>query len=341
MFKVGRKAAELERTKLQSEIQKEKSELRRKKLENRLKMSGKAGGKGGPAKNPKKTKRELDDDDDEFLDDLVMDTEADKGQPSYLTLASGGFVTKGADRKTRLDKRHAKIAAATGKPDEGQEEETEQERLEREAGKLTSQLKKAERAEAQAREKDQKDKAKRYSKRITSGRFLKQAKAVTLVETKKRKKSMKVGDIASAEEEDEPDDIPEGFHLQEESPHCINMTRADDYQAYLRQIVLDFERIIKSGATNIAEEYGKVIQSMFWAVKANKQTILNGADPVEVLASIPNAKCKAWRLKLNGKTTVDPVTLVDDMEIGPQMASDVMNLKPEEIFELVEEELVD
>ena len=56
-----------------------------------------------------------------------------------------------------------------------------------------------------------------------------------------------MGDIASAEEENDPDDIPEGFHLQEESPHCINMTRADDYQAYLWQIVLEFERLIKSG----------------------------------------------------------------------------------------------
>ena len=161
-----------------------------------------------------------------------------------------------------------------------------------------------------------------------------------MVETKKRKKSMKMGDIASAEEEDNPDDIPEGFHLQEESPHCINMTRTEDYQAYLRQIVLKFERLIKSGATNISEEYTKVIQSMFLAVKANKQTIMNGADPAEILASVPDARCKAWRLKLNGKTTVDPTTLVDDTEIGPQMASDVMNVKPQEIFELVEEELV-
>ena len=141
--------------------------------------------------------------------------------------------------------------AAAGKPDEGQEEETKRERLEREADELTSQLKKAERAEAQAREKEQKDKAKRYSQRITSGRFLKQPKAVTLVEAKKRKKSMKMGDIARAEEEDDPDDIPEGFHLQEESPHFINMTRADDCQSYLRQIVLDFERLIKSGVTDV------------------------------------------------------------------------------------------
>ena len=205
---------------------------------------------------------------------------------------------------------------------------------------MTSQLKKVERAEAQAREKEQKDKAKRYSQRITSGWFLKQPKAVTLVEAKKRKKSMKMGDIASAEEEDDPDDIPEGFHLQEESPHCINMTRADDYQTYLRQIVLDFERLIKSGATDVTEEYSKVIQSMFWAVKANKQTILNGADPDEVLTSIPDSKCRAWQMKLTGKTVVDPGTLIDDTEIGPQTASEMMKMKPQEVFELVEEELV-
>ena len=343
MVKVGHKAAELEQVKLQMEIQKERSEIRRKRLENRLKMASKAGGKEGPAK--KKVKWEpdpVDDDDEDFLEDLVTTMETDKGQLSYSTLEPGGFVTKGADRKSRLDKRHAKIAAAAGKPDEGKGEieETAQEQLEREAGELTSQLKKAERAEAQAQEKEQKDKAKRYSQRITSGKFLKKPKAVTLVETKKRKKSMKMGDIASAEEEDDPDDIPEGFHLQEESPHCINMTRAEDYQAYLRQIVLEFERFIKSGATNISEEYAKVIQSMFWAVKANKQTILNGADPAEVLASVLDARCKAWRLKLSGKMAIDPTTLVESTEIGPQMASDVVSLKPQEIFELVEEELV-
>ena len=342
MVKVGRKAAELERVKLQTEVQREKSEIRRKRLENKLKMS-KEGGKGGPAKKTVKPEPEpMEDDDDNVLEDLVTITEMDKGQPSYSMLEPGGFVMKGTDRKSRLDKRHAKIAAAAGKPEEaeGKKEETEQEKLEREAGELTSQLKRAERAEAQAQEKEQKDKAKRYSQRITSGKFMKKPRAVTLVETKKRKKSMKMGDIASAEEEDDPDDIPEGFHLQEESPHCINMTRAEDYQAYLRQVVLEFERLIKSGATNISEEYAKVVQSMFWAVKANKQTILNGADPAEVVASVPDARCKAWRLKLNGKTAVDPTTLVDITDIGPQMASDIVNLKPQEIMELVEDELV-
>ena len=79
---------------------------------------------------------------------------------------------------------------------------------------------------------------------------------------------------------------------------------------------------------------------MFWAVKVNKQTILNGADPDEVLASILDPKCRAWWMKLNRKTAVVPGTLVDDTEIGPQTASEMMKMKPQEVFELVKEELV-
>ena len=54
-------------------------------------------------------------------------------------------MTKGADRKSRLDQRHARIAAAAGEPndDDDDEDETEQERLEHEANELCSQLKKA------------------------------------------------------------------------------------------------------------------------------------------------------------------------------------------------------
>ena len=59
-------------------------------------MLDKAG--GSPAKNPKKTKWELDDDDDDnVLDDLVVETGQEKRQPSYSQLKPGGFVTKGTD----------------------------------------------------------------------------------------------------------------------------------------------------------------------------------------------------------------------------------------------------
>ena len=186
----------------------------------------------------------------------------------------GGFVTKGTDRKSRLDQRQASIAAAAGGPgDVEEEDETEQEKLEHEVNKLTSQLKRAERAKEQARDKEERDKARRFSTPITEGCYLKQPKAVTFVQTRKRKKSMKTENIRSSDKEDETDDIPEGFHLQEESPYCINMKRAEDYQAYLQQVVLQFEQLLKTGGTDIRESYGQVIESMFWAVKANKQTI--------------------------------------------------------------------
>ena len=183
-------------------------------------------------------------------------------------------------------------------------------------------------------------KATRFSKRIQSGVFLKQPKAVSLVETKKKRKSLKTETILSAEEEDEEDEIPEGFHLQEESPHCLNMQQAEDFQAYLRQLVLEFERMLKAGATDMKIEYGKVIESFYWACKANKQTICNDAKPEEVLASIKDASCKAWKLKLSGKESADPTTLVAEQPVAPQRASDAVSFKnPDEILESLKEEL--
>ena len=46
--------------------------------------------------------------------------------------------------------------------------------------------------------------------------FLKQPKAISLVQAKKKRKSLKTERILSADEQDEEDEIPKGFHLQEE-----------------------------------------------------------------------------------------------------------------------------
>ena len=69
MVKVGRKAAELERVKLQMEIQKQRSEIRRKQLEKRVKMASGKGKKGSRMKSPKPRQEEEYDD---FLEDLVV-----------------------------------------------------------------------------------------------------------------------------------------------------------------------------------------------------------------------------------------------------------------------------
>ena len=228
MFQVGRKAAELERQKLQMEIQKEKSELRRKKFKKCVQMASSRDTKGGHMKSPK-----IEDDDDDFLEDLVVDSDPKK-PTTYSNLKPGGFVTRAEDRKGRLEKRCAKIETAKDDDDDDDDEETEKEELERETRELESELRKTERAAEKARDKEEREKATRFSKRIQSGVFLKQPKAVSLVQTKKKRKSLKTERILSADEQDEEDKIPEGFHLQEESPHCLNMQRAEDFQAYLR-----------------------------------------------------------------------------------------------------------
>ena len=121
----------------------------------------------------------------------------------------------------------------------------------------------------------------------------KTTKAVTLVAAKKKKKYMKMGDIASADKEDEPDTILEGFHLQEESPHCVNMQRSEDFQAYLCQVVAEFKLWLKSGGKDIKKAYGQVVESFYWACRANKNTIIEDADKDEILRAIKDPTCRA------------------------------------------------
>ena len=224
--------------------------------------------------------------------------------------------------------------------DDDDDKETEREQLEREMRELQSKLRKTERAGEKARDQQEKEKARRFSKRIQSGVFLKQPQAVSLVQTKKKRKMLKTEAIRNTDEEDKEDQIPEGFHLQEESPHCLNMQRADDFQAYLQQLVLEFEKMLKTGGTDMRAEYRKVIESFFWACKANKQTICNDVVPEDVLASVKDPLCKVWKLKLNGKDSVDPTTLVPEPVVAPQRASDVISFKkPDEILEAVKGEL--
>ena len=89
-------------------------------------------------------------------------------------------------------------------------------------------------------------------------------------------------------------------------------------------------------------EYGKVIESFYWACKANKQMICNDAVADDVLASIKDPLCKVWKLKLNGKESVDPTTLVPEPPVAPQRASDAVSFKnPDKILEAVKEELAE
>ena len=120
-------------------------------------MASSRGKKGGATKNPK---MEVPDDDDDFLEDLVVDTKP----TTYSNLKPGGFITKAEDHKGRLEKRQARIAMTKEQDDDDDDDnnndETEKEQLERETRELQSELRKTERAAEKARDQQEKEKAR-------------------------------------------------------------------------------------------------------------------------------------------------------------------------------------
>ena len=113
-------------------------------MEKWLKMASRRGTKGSRMKSPKKE----DDEDNDFLEDLVVDSNPKKPKKpmTYSNLKPGGFVTKAEDQKGRLEKRRAKIETPKDDDDDDDDEETEKEQLERETRELQSELRKTERA---------------------------------------------------------------------------------------------------------------------------------------------------------------------------------------------------
>ena len=157
MFRIGRKATELEHQKLQTEIHKEESEIRRKKLEKCVQMASNRGRKGGAMKSPK---MEIQEEDDDFLEDLVVDTnpEEPKKPTTYSNLKPGGFIMKAEDRKGRLEKRQVRIATAREQDDDDDDDDEDDD--ERETRQLQSELRKTDNAVAEkARDQEEKEKA--------------------------------------------------------------------------------------------------------------------------------------------------------------------------------------
>ena len=94
----------------------------------------------------------------------MVDTnlEEPKKTTTYSNLQLGGFITKAKDRKDRLNRRQARIAAAREQDDDDNqdddEEGTKKEQLERETRQLQSELRKTERAAEKARDQEEKKK---------------------------------------------------------------------------------------------------------------------------------------------------------------------------------------
>ena len=166
--------------------------------------------------------------------------------------------------------------------------------------------------------------------------------AVSVMDKKKKKKLKKlpVADIQSPEEDDDDDEelLPEGFHLLEESIHCINIRKSEEFRAYLNEICTEFVKMVKQGH-GVKEEYRKVVRSMYWACKAvGNGSLINNADPKCVAGSVKDLNCVAWKLKLTGKTEAVPKELLIDKEEDPQMAIETTEIEEKEVYTRIKDE---
>ena len=166
--------------------------------------------------------------------------------------------------------------------------------------------------------------------------------AVSVMDTKKKKKLKKllVVDIQSPEEDNDEDEepLPEGFHLLEESIHCINIRKSEEFRAYLNEICTEFVKMVKQGR-RVEEEYRKVIRSMYWACKAvGNGSLINDTDPECVAGSVKDLNCVAWKLKLTGKMEAVPKELLVDEEEDPQVAIESMEIEEKEVYARIKDE---
>ena len=113
---------------------------------------------------------------------------------------------------------------------------------------IESDLAKRQRQKKAEEQKKQREKAKMFSRDLNKGKW-KPKTAVSVIDTKKKKKIQKlpVADIQSPDEEEDKEPLPEGFHLLEESVHCINIRQSDEFKAYLSQIYSDFIQMVRLG----------------------------------------------------------------------------------------------
>ena len=153
-------------------------------------------------------------------------------------------------------------------------------------------------------------------------------------------KKLPIADIQIPEEDegDEEEPLPEGFHLLQESVHCINIRKSKEFKAYLNKISTEFIKMVWQGC-GVEEEYQKVVRSMYWACKAvGNGSLINDAAPQCVPGSVKDLNWVAWKLKLTGKTQVVPKELLVDEEEDAQVAVEMTEIDKKEVYKRIKDE---
>ena len=105
---------------------------------------------------------------------------------------------------------------------------------------------------------------------------------------------------------------------------CINPVEAAGFRATMKTLALELKKAVRKGK-NIEETYTDMIHSTIRIAKAMKYPGAGSVKTEDILNSIKDIQCHAWRKHLQGKTTMNPEDVaIDDQDEAPPSAEDLL-----------------
>ena len=110
----------------------------------------------------------------------------------------------------------------------------------------------------------------------------------------------------------------------EKKDRCINPVEAAGFRATMKTLALEVKKAVRKGK-DIKETYTDMIRSTIRIAKAMKYPGAGSVQTEDILESIKDIECHAWRKYLQGKTTMQPEDMVvDDQGEAPPSSEDLL-----------------
>ena len=104
---------------------------------------------------------------------------------------------------------------------------------------------------------------------------------------------------------------------KEKRDKCLNPVEAAGFRATMKSLALELKKSVRKGK-NIRETYTDMIDSTIRIAKAMNYPGAGQVTTAEIVASIKDMDCHAWRKHLEGKTTMNPEDrYVDEADENP------------------------
>ena len=120
---------------------------------------------------------------------------------------------------------------------------------------------------------------------------------------------------------------------------CGNLVEAAGFRATMKMLARGLKMVVKKGEA-IEETYVDVIRSTIEVAKAMKYPGVSTLEVMDILVSIKDRKCNAWRKYLKGATKMEPTDVVMDEDDIPENEDDLVIQGPilgKEVMEAVAE----